>query len=719
VGLTSAAVPVGIAAANAIRSGSAKNVYRPAVVARLTIRLEDFSNADGQDAQRESASVKTAASKTATALASAQALQAVRRASGVADIEADAQVSLQKRRAAAGARGATAGADAAAPFGASPDDHTIQISVIPVDVSLCLNGFKTADRVSFGIQLSDLPIVPDLIRALLVEFFFGTVGADDYGDPARWIPQLLHTAPVFRGYADEETVQADSDDLKVSVTALSLEQRLNEVKVNPLTKARQVAAGGEGLADYIRRLISMVPEFNGSLGSAIGVRYFPNVDPAKEPRIDAARLKRSLQTAQSRAQAGGQVQGGLPPGLDPGQDPGGGTPAGVGMATPNPTIEVTVWDLVTRAAQLAGMIPVYDPSIVAQEPDGSIVPLGANNILLVPPQNIKETPQGGIEIPGGASDGFEREFTVAGANVRSQVRLFVWGNNISSYRITRRYGRNRIPRVRVICHNPDGGPGARTLEAFFPKTARGTKVSAVGTGPDGARVGHPPIEEEVVRVIREVRSQRELELIAVGLFHTISRHELVCIIETNELCSYLDPTRPETHNENPDLLRLRPGTPCRVVVARGSVWDPVSDDLVVNDLSELMDRRGNPAFLRRALLENPNANAFIAAGQKSKIEDALGRIEAAYQSAKLTDWFYVRDVEYTWSADDGFKIAVTLAGFQEARNLPANLSPEDSASNDQLKKVVSKQKPDARAAAIQANKDMLLLRLAEAARGGT
>lgn len=714
--LTDSIVAVAVDAANLIRSGSAKYVYRPAVVVRLTIRLEDFSNEDGPDAQQEGNPAPTTVSKAATALAAAQALQAVRRVSGVLDLTADAGVATQKRRAAAAQSGDDITTDAAAPLGASLDDHSIQLAVIPIEMNLCLNGFKTADRFTFGIQLSDLPIVPDLIRSMFVEVFFGTVSADKYGNPASWVPDLFHTPPVFRGYADEESVEASADDLKVSVNAQSLEQRLNELKINPFTKARAMAKGGEGLADYIRRLISTIPEFNGSLGSAIGVRYFPNVDPAKEPRIDAKRFKRGLQSAQSQNQAGGLVQGGPPPGTDPAQDPGNGTPTGVQSPTPNPQTDISVWDIITRAALLGGMIPVYDPSIVVREADGSVTPLGANNILLVPPQNIKETPQGGIEIPGGPIDGFERELTLGGTSViRTQVRFFVWGNNLSSYKTSRKYGRNKTPRVRVICHNPDGGAGNRVLEAVFPKTARGTKVSAVGSGAPGSAKGHQPIEEEVVRVIRETRSQSDLDMIAVALYHTISRHELTCVIETNELCSYLDPTRPETQNENPDILRLRPGTPCRVVVARGSVYDPAGGDLVVNGLSELMDRRGNPAYLRAALMNNPASAAFLGGGQTGKIEEILTRIEGAYQTAKLTDWFYVRNVEYRWDMAEGFGITIELSGFQEARNLPANLSPEDSATNDHYKAKVSQAKPDARAAAIAANQDALLTKLAEAA----
>jgi len=704
--------------AEVLSSGTAgvKYVYRPAAVLRLSILLEDFTNDDGAGAQSESSPPKSPAAKAQAAAQAAANLQAVRRASGERDLGADAAAAVASRRAAASAAGTAAPGAAAAPLGKSRTDNSVQICVVPVDLTLNLDGFRTAAKLTFGVQLSDLPIAPEIVRAMFVEVFFGTAAVDDYADPASWIPRVMGLPPVFRGYAESEDMEADEEDVKISVSADSLEGRLNALKVNPFAKELRVAPGGEGLADYIRRVISTVPEFNGQLGDAIGVRYFPNVDPAKEPRIDAQRFKRSLQTAASRAQAGGLVQGGPPPGMDPAADPGGGQPAGVQPPSINPSTDVSIWDIVTRAALLGGMIPVYDPSIVAQEADGSVTPIGANNILLVPPQNIKETPQDGIVVPGGPVDGFGRDITVGGSVIHTDVRFFVWGSNIKKMKMSRKYGRNRAPRIRVICHNPDGPPGKRTLEAFFPRTHRATKPSAVGSGGAGSALGHQPIEEEIVREVREIRSQEALDLIAVALYHSISRHELQCTIETNELCSYLDPTRPETHNENPDILRLRPGTPCRVTVG-STVSDP-SADLVVNGLSELFGRRSNPAFLRRALLENPNSKAFIAVGQKSALESALAKIEAAYASAKLTDWFYCRRVEYQWSVREGFSVTIELSGFLEARNLPANLAPQDAATNDRLKAAVSGAKPDGRAAAIQANTDQLLVRLAEAAVGG-
>jgi hypothetical protein len=437
---------------------------------------------------------------------------------------------------------------------------------------------------------------------------------------------------------------------------------------------------------------------------------FPNVAEDQIPRLDAKLFKRSLQSAQSRVQAGGPVQAGPPPGTDPAQDPSNGTPGGVGFPSPSPAVcDISVWDVITRAAVLSGVMPIYDPSIVAKLPDGSTYPLGANNILLVPPQNIMETPQGGIKIPGGPTDGFARDLLVGQAGttkIHSEVRFFVFGHNIKDYKTIRKYGRTeKVPRVRVIAHNPDAPAGKRTMTSIYPTTKRGTAVSARGSGgkTQAPGKGHKPIEEEVVRIFHDIRDQKALDAIAVALYASIGRREICVTIETNELSSYFNPT---IGRRTPDILRLRPGTPCRVTVA--DAVDGGEGSGITNGLSDLYSRRANPAFIENSLFKGPNSNAMISAEGWSTLQAAMRKITAAYQSAKLTDWFYTRSVELHWAEDPGWSATIELMNYVEARNLPANLSPQDKAMNDATKAQVPGVAPDPTAQTIADRTDAII-----------
>jgi len=507
----------------------------------------------------------------------------------------------------------------------------------------------------------------------------------------QWKPLINRTNLVFRGYVDEYDAEADDSDLSVKLQATSLEQRLMVAKINPFTKARR-CKDGQRLTDFVRQLISTVPEFSGQLGDQIGVRMFPNVDPAKEPTIDRRLFLTTLQSAQSQVQGGGgQVQADPQTGQDPNADIGTGTPQ-----MPAPAVgasQYSVWDVIVRACELCGMIPLYDPSI---DPD---------SILIVPPQNLMETPQDGITIPGGSQDGFTRDFRpIDSAPIRSQVRMLVWGHNVKNRKQSRKFGRIKAPAVRCVCYTPDAAGKKRVIVARFPKTNRGTAPSAVGAQAIPGKAGHPPIEEVVTRVLRGLRTQEQLEQAAIALYHAISRQEVTCRIETDDMASFIDPAVGSNHNDQPDLLRLRPGTPVRVRVARQQT-DP-SKGLVVNELSELFERRSNPAFLRKLLREN-RARTLNEADDEKALDSALARLETAFSSARLTDWFYVRCCNHRWDTTDGFSLEMELVNFVEARNLTA-LSVEDQTANNKLKATKPVPKKDPRQAAFEISSAQLI-----------
>ncbi len=654
-------IPVGTAlgAVNVIRSASVKNVTRPAYVVRVTIRLEDFAAGD-EDIQEEGRAAPPPKKHRTDVVTELGKDAAARRAAGEQDLGADARLITARKQAAVEPQ---SGANVAPPFGASPDDKSVDITIVPLDLTWEGNGFRIADKVRFSAALPDLPLEPDIVH---------------------------------------------DQNARVEVQARSIEARLMDAKINPLTKERRIAKGGESLTSYVRRLISTIPEFNGSYGDAIGVQCWPNVDPAKEPRLDAKLFNRSLQSAQSRAQAGGAVQGPPPPGTDPAQDPSQGTPMLQPTSPATGVQELSVWDIIVRACLLSGVIPIYDPSIVAIGVDGRPTALGANNILLVPPQTINQTPQDGTFINGGANDGFSRSLTFNGTTIRSDVRFFVWGHNLSKLQKTRKFSRLNAPQVLAVSYNPDAGPGKRTLTAVYPTTLRGTRPSAIGIAKKGSTKGTRPLQEQVVRIFHGIRDVEQLKQIAVATYHSISGREISVQIDTNEAASYIDPTRPETENENPDILRLRPGTPCRVTVGR-SVGSS-GENLIANSLSDFMDRRNQPAFLRKALLEGPNASRFLSAEGKKKIETALSKIEAIYQSAKLTDWYYCRCIRLTWSPSDGFAASIELVNYAPI-SVPDRLNMQDRRDAGRIKAKTNATNAGARAAAIKQGKDAAIDRV--------
>lgn len=666
-------IPPASSADGGTRIPGAPRQYRPTMVLQFQIRLEDFSNEDGPNAVGGKVPLKQPrTSIQSEALPGLEAAQAENRAAGRTDVALDVTVQQERDR-------ATRAVDvpqSAAPENVDPDDLVVKLYVVPTQIDIEANGFRIADKLNATVALNDLPIDPRIVRSVLVNGWITTVGVDDFADKARWVPKVIRAGnPMFRGYVDVHGIDVDETNNEIAIDAVSLEQQLMIAELDARSTIRQIKGGEEPLVDFVKRAISTVPGFSGAVGDVIGVELFPNFDKDKAPTVGKRLLLRTMQSAKSQAKGnGGNVEADdSSAGTDPGSVPGKGV-----AEIPKPTVaKSTVWDLITRACEMAaGLIPIYDPSI------------DPNAILLMAPQNLMETPTGGVKVSQVTDPRlrFNRQYTRPdGSTWESTARIMVYGGNIKSMKINRNFGRIKAPGVRVVSYNPDAPPKERRLEALFPITAKGSWVQSAGTGRKRGGKGHPPVNEIETYVIHGVRDLPVLKLIATSLYNSLARKEFTIAIETDDLSSWIDPANPESGNENPDLLRLRPGMAVQVKVARNTGNEKQDRGFVVNDLSDLFRRHGDPQFLRSML--SGNRSALISEGARVKLDQALGRIEEAYQRAKLQDFFYVRVVRFRLSWVEGFSCAMELINYLEARALPANLSPEDKAAQDVLKEV--------------------------------
>lgn len=648
--------------------------FRPSAILRMRVRLEDFSNEDGPNVVGRKMPLQSP-----RLLAQADAdkrfvAQADRRASGDVDLAAD----VETQEAQDALNNAAVTSASPAPENVSPDDLSVEFYIVPTSLTIELNGFRIADKLTAAFALHDLPIDPRVVRAILVEGWLCTVGLDDFADPGKWAPAVARAGfPMFRGYADMESLEVSDSDNQITLEAQSLEQQLMVAELDARSQAGHIPTGDEPITSFIKRIVSTVPGFSGAVGDAIAVRMFPNVDPDKEPRIGRKMLLRTMQSAQSQVAANGGVPVQAAPVDEPGEDPA-ATP-GIGIpAVPKSTVEkMTVWDLVTRACEMSGaLIPIYDPTI------------DPNAILLMPPQNLFETSDGTGQRAATSPPHlqFSRSFhRPDGSTWQSSARIMVWGHNVKSMKIQRQLGRIKAPGVRIVSYNPDAAPKERRLEVFFPTKPRSTWVQAEGTGRKAGAKGHKPVEEIVTFVIHGVRDKDVLQQAAVSLYHSLSRKELSIAIETDDMASFVDPSLPESGNDNPDLLRLRPGMEMQVRVARNPGDDARDRGLVVNELSDLFRRQGDPQFLRGLL--RGNRSSLISPAARDRLDQSLARLEAAYQSAKLTSSFYTKVVRHTFSNDEGYSCSMELINFVEARALPANVSTQDKKLNDQMKLV--------------------------------
>lgn len=646
-------------------------VYRPVAVVRLTLRLEDFARGD-TDPPTEELPFDAQLTQLSKAETNLQAVLAQARARGSASTVSDAVKQLAKVKvelASLRSREPVARAleeVSSDPFSVPP------FLTVPVEVDVELNSWRTADTATMTIPFRDAPLPDQVVRAALVEVFMGTVKSEDFATPDRWRLPLDRQNLVFRGYADKWDTNHSGEDATVTIEARDLTSILMDEKVHPMSPIFRVKGAGEPITQYVNRVLASLPVTRGKGGQ--GQLKALMYRASQEPVLSRKLLNRALQTAKSRTEAEGPVaqDPALPGGTDPGAIEGAGEPR---VATEQPQ-ETTAWDLITTACGLVGLVPTYDPAVL---PPPSVFLAGGtvaaaetvgDFLLLRPPQTVFDTVDGGVKIEGGPQDGFSRELPDPNSPVRSlvpsEVRFMVWGRNIKDFNTSRKLGKVKAPAVEVISYNPDAPADQRVMRARFPPSGdkRVTKIGATGQG---------RVEEVVTRYAR-VRDKAQLQQTAVALYHALSRPEMEVTIETDDLASYIDPTRPEQHNENPDLLKLRHGTPVRVVVAR-QVQDPqAGNSLVMTPLSELFERRTGE--LRRWLLEQNQRYrpALDPELSRAVTEEAVSRITTAIGNRNQVDLFYTRSVQHKWSVEEGWSGTIKLVNYMEVRNDPKALS---------------------------------------------
>jgi hypothetical protein len=240
----------------------------------------------------------------------------------------------------------------------------------------------------------------------------------------------------------------------------------------------------------------------------------------------------------------------------------------------------------------------------------------------------------------------------------------IWGQNIKDFKTTRKLGRQRPPIVEVISFNPELAPGQQTMVARYPPLY--TKPKG-GKGKGGVKpaghIGHKgqwKADHVETFNIGAVRDQGQLEQIARGLWHDIARQEMGVRIETDDMASWFDPRLPIDPNEEPDLIRLRPGIPVQVLMAVQNN-DPAKGPIILTPLSHVFE-------LRQGQLEKwvrEQAGRFQLGDQATS--QMWQRFARAYQTAKFTDTFYCRAIHIRVHWQEGWSAEMELVNFLESR----------------------------------------------------
>lgn len=705
-------------------------IYRPSVFLRLRVRLENYAGDDNVNVAASSAPPEERVRQLDAQIATINGqLSAATNSltTGGADIATVSALStklrgLRAERNAVASRAGSAGTaqttKGTGQLGAffdpattnlargEGDPYSISLYAVPVELNCEVNTFRACDTLSASLQFDDAPLVSEIIRAALVDVWIGTIRPEDFATYDRWrldvgdtrTQRIVHR---FCGYVDTwDTTHTDETAL-VQIQARSLEAVLLDAKINAKASA-YLPRTDEKISVYVDRILEQLPAASSGGGDQLRSVWY-GAKPEEEPTLKRELLLRTLETAKARSAAAGatanteeQTAAPIESGsVDPAQ---GSDTSGSSLVMPPKAAgqEMSVWDLITQACELTGCVPVYDPSFPPFIDSKGRPQLTANWILLRPPQTITAATLDSYKLSGGPIDGFSRKFVLPGGKeVDSEIRFMVWGHNIKSMKTSRKLGRIRAPAIEVLCYNPDAAPDKRVMQYRFPPKTEINSLNAKGSG---------AISEVKTIVVRGIRDMKALQQIAVSTYHSIARQELSVAIETDDLASYIDPRTGEEHNASPDILKLTPGSPCRVTVAR-EVKDTSQGELVMSPLSEVFEMRQDE--LRRHLRTQQGRYKLLRSPDDKEADKIVDKITTALQAAKFHDLFYCRTVRHTYSVTDGWSAQIELVNYLQARansnDAAAKEIEAERAPVSKYRSTASKSKAKAKAANVSTN----------------
>lgn len=195
-----------------------------------------------------------------------------------------------------------------------------------------------------------------------------------------------------------------------------------------------------------------------------------------------------------------------------------------------------------------------------------------------------------------------------------------YGRNLESLEVDRKLSKEAVPQIRVRSFDPKS---KIAIEGRFPKDKENIVVTGVGTKK----------EEYRVYTVPDITDANTLKEIARSVYYTIARGEGSIKFRTPALMDL----------DNRDLLRMRAGDAVSIV------WDAFDAKIMTSD----------------KLGTDQKIAALLAQGYKIDVARLV-----AEQYDKLDYFnrnFYVRNVRYDWSSDQGVTVEVEAVNFVNAQ----------------------------------------------------
>lgn len=503
---------------------------------------------------------------------------------------------------------------------------------VPVKASVDLPGYRTAATFDCEFPFRDLPIDPQTVKAAAVEIYLGTVSPLAMGtaaDPGAETVKLFGRQSVLRvrdslGRAiDENLVMVGTvDTWKVSHGASGSTAHLHGRDLRAIlidTPVALLPGEAEAFFDRIDMEGSIVEVVRAILGQhplMADVRVVANAEEWDGGKIPSPAS--SAATPRHRKGAKGTK----------------GRPASAGQGD---VPHLSYWDLIVRECYLVGAIPHWVGLEVHVRPAAALFSQLRQGI----DPRARPTPFAG---------GRQRTRDAASGQAMPPlaVRKLVYGRDVKELSFDRKYGGYQKPKIVRVVTVDDSAPTRgedRLLVGRWPPEEASAKV---GVKPSP---GEALAQKEILNIpVAGVRDKARLARIARAVFEEIGRGEMGGSCSTPNLASF------GGDNEDPDLLRLRPGDGVEFAVDT-RVLGPVSP--LISTLTDTIRRPMGEmvAELTVALGDNTLARAVVAGAR----------------STRAQRFFRVSSVKFDWAAS-GVKVAFDFQNYVVAADETGEMS---------------------------------------------
>lgn len=369
---------------------------------------------------------------------------------------------------------------------ASADGRTFWIEgIIPQRATFKRNGIRTANTLTVELLYRDLPFDPRVIRSAAVQFFLGTVSADEYqrgingqlraqATPSGSLPYnaIPDEGPNgsnlrFEGWVDDwEDDWSEADAPTVNVSCTDNTRLLIAQDAPPKLTIGKDKEIDRAVAEYLANF----PQFHG-----LSVTYQPTVDRSEIPKLSTG------------------IGSKFRPTLGP-------TPSG----------KLSVWDYIT---DVCGAV-------------GHIVRFVGTSVVIQRPRTLYDS-----NLPSRSDDPFVGRKLPSGRVL--DRRLFVYGRNVQSLSFKRQFTTFVPNCIEVRCYDTNK---KTTVIARFPEKEDRPTHPLPGNASD---------QKWTVLEVRWPPDPKTLKVIAQNAYEQLGRQELIAQLVTKNLASFgggnLDP----------------------------------------------------------------------------------------------------------------------------------------------------------------------------------